>query len=116
MRAYEYSNHPVARLFSFLQHVTLPVPIRPAAIVSGLTEDDVRLALRDSPDYVVDGESIRSRTPYEKALMDMRQRLGEEMTVMEACWLYRELHCAFYVAAGKLVNTFMEEQQHEKAV
>ncbi|BFH14058.1 hypothetical protein WJ0W_003580 [Paenibacillus melissococcoides] len=109
MLTYEYSNHPVARLFSFLQHVTLPVPVRPAAIVSGLTEDDVRLALRDSPDYVVDGESIRSRTPYEKALMDMRQRLGEEMTVMEACWLYREL-------AGKLVNTFMEEQQHEEAV
>ncbi|BFH17009.1 hypothetical protein PMJ10TS2_76660 [Paenibacillus melissococcoides] len=116
MWRYEYSNHSVARLFRFLQHVMLPVPVRPAAIVSGLTEDEVRIALRDSPDYIVDDEGIRSRDPYEKALMDMRQRLGEELTVLEACWLYRELHYAFHVAAGRLVNTFMEEQRHEEAV
>ncbi|BFH17943.1 hypothetical protein WJ0W_006792 [Paenibacillus melissococcoides] len=117
MWRYEYSNHSVARLFRFLQHVMLPVPVRPAAIVSGLTEDEVRIALRDSPDYIVDDEGIRGRTPYEKTLLDMRQRMGQELTALEAFRLYTERRYAFFVAAGKLVNTFLDkEEQHGESV
>ncbi|NEZ45149.1 hypothetical protein [Paenibacillus alvei] len=108
MKRYSNPSDPVVRLFSLLQHVCLPIPVTPAAIVSGLTEEEVHITLNDSPDYNIHSKYIHARPSYQKALADMRDELGETMTLEEVNRLYQELHYGFLISDGKFVSAFHE--------
>ncbi|MFW5435234.1 hypothetical protein [Paenibacillus apiarius] len=115
MKRYSNPTDPVVRLFSLLQHASLPIPVTPAAIVSGLTEEEVHITLNDSPDYTVLSKYIHTRPSYQKSMADMSQELGEVMTLEEVNRLYHELHYGFLISDGKFISTF-HEVQHDAAV
>ncbi|MEF2965644.1 hypothetical protein V3851_07365 [Paenibacillus sp. M1] len=115
MTAFKNPTEPIARLFALLDHVALPVDVRPAAIISGLTDYEVEIVLSGSPDYFVNDGQIRVRDPFEQNVEEMERHLWEVITVFDADQLYREEHCAFSCAAGQPIHTFIEIEQEEFA-
>lgn len=111
---YTNPTEPVARLFSLLDHISLPSPVRPIAIVSGLTDHEVGIVLSGSPDYVMRDGQIHIRDPFEKEMETMERHLWEVITVFDADMMYREEQCAFSCAAGQPIHTFIEHEEEFK--
>ncbi|MEF2968334.1 hypothetical protein V3851_23835 [Paenibacillus sp. M1] len=111
MRTFSNPTDPIIRLFALLNCVRLPVKVRAAAVVSGLSDSEVRRALAYSPDYVVNGEHISVKEPYEAVLERLEKELSEAISASDADWLYREKGCVFRFEAGQLINTFIESKE-----
>ncbi|MNP70451.1 hypothetical protein D3C76_1666850 [compost metagenome] len=86
----------------------MPVAIRPAAIVSGLTDQEIILLLSSSPDFDLAAGQIEYRDPFAREVELMEQELAKVLTVEQADMLYREENCAFLCAAGRLIGTFID--------
>ncbi|BFH10853.1 hypothetical protein [Paenibacillus melissococcoides] len=98
----------IARFHTFLGHVTLPVPIRPAAIVAGLDELEVQEALKSNPFFVVYNREIMDR----KEWLNMQQANTDvqEMSIIDADRQYREHGQVVVFHNGEPTETYYEEE------
>lgn len=114
MKTYHNPSDAMVRLFMFLNHVILPIPIRPAAVVSGLTEQEVIQILSPSPDFqLIDGQ-IQYRDSFAKEVERVEQELAQVLTLEQADMLYRDNQCAFVCTAGRLLGTFIDREPQEE--
>ena len=91
----------IARLYEILAHVkNFPLPLRFAAISSGIGEDEARRALESSPFVIVDDQIVP---------LDELEHMGQ-MTIQKVNEQYRQLAVATYCKAGRPVWHYRETE------
>ncbi|WP_018752648.1 hypothetical protein [Paenibacillus sanguinis] len=108
-------TNPVLRLRTLLSFAKSPILIRPAAIVAGLTEQEVCQIVAGDPQLAIVEGRIAYRDPADVMIERVEQELARVLPVTSADRLYRDQGCTFEVSAGQLIHTYIEQEQEEIA-
>jgi len=98
----------IARLYGYLSHVkNFPTSLRFAAVVSGLSDEDVRQILSNSPYFLVSGDSID--ICHQEGGLKVEKTDLDDVDAYKLDKIYKEIGIAALCEDGHVIAIFSEE-------